>query len=112
MLPRDAVRESADAMAPTWDTFDPSAITGTELDCAAFSPTHIFGAIRAPVAAGSYTLVFRCASPWRAALPGGSFNASTGWLTKTFAAGESLVGVQITHVRKSGSTAGVWEVLP
>jgi hypothetical protein len=104
------VRENTIAAAPTWDTLDPSQITGSSILARDYSPTDVFGAIRAPTAAGTYTLVFRTGSAWRAALPGTSITA--GVCTKTFAAGEALVGVQITEIIKAGSSAGAWEVLP
>lgn len=101
--------DDATRTAPTWDTFDPSQISGDEYKVAD-SGFPVWRGIRAPAAGG--TLVFRTASLWTAKIPGGSYDENAKTLTRVFTAYEPLGNVQIIAIVKAGSTAGIWEVVP
>lgn len=111
-----ALGDRADLTSPGFDTLDPSEITGDTLVLS--RETHGFDFIRTIVAPGValaedalYTLIFKVATPWKN-LPGSS-NAEadgSGWITMNFAPSAGVADVQITAIKKDGSTAGNWIV--
>jgi len=101
--------DSLNLSSPGFDTFDPSAIVDDTLELDPEANGHgAFRAVFAPVAAGTYTLVFKCAAPFKG-LPGGSTDGD-GWTSIDFDAGTGVEGVNIVAVKKAGSTAGTWLV--
>jgi hypothetical protein len=103
----ESLGDNGQKTSPVWDTFDPAEIDGDEYDCEA-SGFPIWRNIRATEIG---TLVFKCATPWKETIPGGSFNPETLTVSKTFDEGEVLEGVQIVAIVKSGSD-GAYEVKP
>lgn len=104
--------DNAARTSPIWDTIDPSAIVGDSWKVSSSAPSGsgimTLASVRAP--AGGGTLVFKQASRWNAPPPGSSYDAGTATFSRTFAASEALVNVQITEIIKAGSTAGSWEI--
>jgi hypothetical protein len=99
--------------APCIDTFNPASIVDPALSYVCkTSGFAIWRFIKAPASGGPHTLKFRCATRWSAQIPGGSFDASTGWVTMTFEDGDEMRDVQVTEILKAGSSAGVWVVAP
>jgi hypothetical protein len=102
--------DNANQTSPTWDTFDPDQIADP---ATSWKPSESLPqaqglrGIRAP--SGGGTLVFKQATHWTTQPPGSSL--SGGWFTRTFTSLEPLLDVQIVEIRKSGSTAGAWEIL-
>lgn len=107
-----AVLEDSTRIPPTWETFDPSAISGDTWKPSAHGHPMI-RYIRSPIADGDYTLKFKAASGWGdVAVPGGSGDgAADSWLIKAFANNEPFE-CQIVEIDKAGSTAGDWEIRP
>jgi hypothetical protein len=106
-----ALLSGATTISPTIDTFDPSAITGTTYKVRDSGFT-CWGMIKAPPSGGPHALVFKCATPWKEAIPGGSFDPVTGYVTLSFPDDAELRDVQVTEIVKAGSAAGVWTVAP
>ena len=109
-----ALIDDSTRTSPLWDRCDLSLISGLPggvLRAREYLPEGmlVFRAIRA-VGTG-VTLKFRTASTWRSQLPGGTFDAVSRTVTRTFAENEALEGVQITEILGDTST-GIVEVLP